>query len=112
MIVASAYFYGSSREMGGDMNECGEVSSQLMRLHRSLKGNDAASLRRVAPAFLFIQATLCNVAALICSRLSDISGGQEGVRGKSPFDSRLGKSAFAPLSAGESGFLLACTVCP
>ncbi|MBR3763337.1 MAG: hypothetical protein IKK57_02150, partial [Clostridia bacterium] len=34
------------------------------------------------------------------------SQGQEGDGGKSLFDFRIGKSAFAPLSAGESGFPL------
>ena len=79
--------------------------SQPLRLHRSHEGEDAASLRRVAPSFFFIQATLRNVAAPICSRLSDISWAGGG-RGKTPVVFQIGKSAFAPLSAGESGFQL------
>ena len=66
----------------GSMNECREVfSCKPVRLHRSHEGEDAASLRRGAPSFLFIQATLRNVAAPICSRLSDVLGARGGSGG-------------------------------
>ena len=63
---------------GNGLFDMAQTPSPPLRLHQSLKGDDAASLRRVAPSFLFIQATLRNVAAPICSRLSDISGAGGG----------------------------------
>ncbi|MBR3764048.1 MAG: hypothetical protein IKK57_05785, partial [Clostridia bacterium] len=78
-------------------------------LHQSLKEDDAASLRRVAPSFLFIQATLRNVAAHECSRLSDALGGKRGTGGNR---CSIPPSAFAPLSAGESGLPPALLIIP
>ena len=77
----SLIFHGRS---GDGLYGVEETHSPPVRLHRSHEGDDAASLRRVAPSFLFIQATLRNVAALICSRLSDASGAGGG-RGENSF---------------------------
>ena len=68
------YFLDYHGKSGNGLYGMAQTPSLPWRLHQHLKGNDAASLRRVAPSFLFIQATLRNVAAHQCSRLSDTSG--------------------------------------
>ncbi|MBR3764174.1 MAG: hypothetical protein IKK57_06440, partial [Clostridia bacterium] len=70
-------------KLGNGLFDMAQTPSTLLRLHRNHEGEDAASLRRVAPSFLFIQATLRNVAAHECSRLSDTLGAGGG-RGKTP----------------------------
>ena len=84
---AACFFLALHGKSGNGLFDMAQTPSPPLRLHRSHEGEDAASLRRVAPSFLFIQVTLRNVAAPICSRISNAlgaGGGRGGIAVRFP----------------------------